>query len=196
MLHSLCLLHLYHPLPSLSAECRWKTQEPRIISSFLGTEMEFGVLSVSTCWGRFAAVVESTCQYCWLPFINGLCWRDSGRVVVWSETGALCQSNINYLWTEVHAHPKEQVIVSGSFWFLPKSVVKGGGEEQAMPNRWLPHVQASVRLQTELEKSLQNVGPGISIGTGQEMTGASKSFGAGHFPSGPRDWIETLGLPI
>lgn len=65
-----------------------------------------------------------------------------------------------------------------------------------MPNRWLPHVQASVRLQTELEKSLQNVGPGISIGTGQEMTGASKSFGAGRFPSGPRDWIETLGLPI
>lgn len=153
MLRSLCLLHLYHPLPSLSAECLWKTQDPRTASYFLGIKMEFGVVSVSTCWGHSAAVVESTCQFCWLPFTNGLCWRDGGRVVVWSEAGALCQSNRNDLWTEVHARPKEQVIVSGSFWFLPKSVVKGGGEEQAMPNRWLPPVQASVRLQTELEKS-------------------------------------------
>lgn len=142
MLHSLCLLHLYHPLASLSAECRRKTQDPRIISSVLGTEREFGLVSASTCWAHFAAVIEITCQYCCVPFTNGLFWRKRGRVVPYSETGALYQSNRNDLWTEVHAHPKEQVIVRGFFWFLPKPVVKGGAEEQAMPNCWLPHMHA------------------------------------------------------
>lgn len=63
-------------------------------------------------------------------------------MMAYSETGALCPSNRNDLWTEVHADPKEQVIVRGSFWFLPKPVVKGGREGQAMPDCWLPHVQA------------------------------------------------------
>ena len=67
-----------------------------------------------------------------------------GRVVDWwlAQTGALCQSSRNNLWTEDHAHLKEQLIVKGSFLFLPKPVIKGGGEEQVMPNYWLPHVQA------------------------------------------------------
>lgn len=122
-------------------------------------------------------------------------------MVAYSETGALCQSNRNDLWTEVHAHPKEQVIVRVSFLFLPKPVFKSGGEEQAMPNCWLS-CAGNVSLQKRLRKwqifcpSLQSSGPCIHIGTEQEMTGASKSFGAGHFPSGPKDWIETLRLPI
>lgn len=59
-------------------------------------------------------MVEITCQYCCVPFRNGSFWKESGRVVAYSETGALCQSNRNYLWTEVYAHPKEQVIEQ---WF-------------------------------------------------------------------------------
>lgn len=54
-------------------------------------------------------------------------------------TGALCQTYRNDLWTEVHAHPKEQVIVGDSFLFLPKLVFKGGWEK-VMPNCWLSHV--------------------------------------------------------
>ena len=93
----------------------------------------------------FAAVVEIMCQYCCVPFTKGLFWREGDKVVAYSETGTLCQSNTNDLCTEVHANPNEQVIVMGSLLFWPKPVVKGGGEEQAMPNCWLPHVQATLR---------------------------------------------------
>lgn len=63
-------------------------------------------------------------------------------MVAYSETEALCQSNRNDLWTKVPAHPKEQVIVRDCFLFLPKPVVKGGRDEQAMPNCSLSPLQA------------------------------------------------------
>lgn len=63
-------------------------------------------------------------------------------MVAFSETEALSQSNRNDLWTKVRPQPKEQVIVRGCFRFLPKPVVKGGGDEQAMPNCSLSPVQA------------------------------------------------------
>lgn len=50
MFYSPCLLHLYHPLASLGAQCHQRTQGTRIISSVLGTGMKFGLVSVSTCW--------------------------------------------------------------------------------------------------------------------------------------------------
>lgn len=60
--------------------------------------------------------------------------------------------------------------------FLPQPVDRGGREEQA---NWVSRT-GYVRLQTGLRTwqtfcpSLQNAGPCISIGTEQEMTGASK----------------------
>lgn len=63
-------------------------------------------------------------------------------MVAYSDTEALCQGNRNDLWTKVPAHPKEQMIVRGCFLFLPKPVVRGGGDEQAVPSCSLSPVQA------------------------------------------------------
>lgn len=195
MLCSPCLLHFYHPLASLSAECHQRTQGTRIISSVLGTGIKFGRVSVSTCWAHFSAVVEIMCLYCCVPFTNGLPWREGGTVVAFSETEALSQSNRNDLWTKVHPHPKEQVIVRGCFCFLPKPVVEGGGDERAMPNCSLSPVQAMLDC-------IQHWRPGrpfvhhwtcISFGTEQEMTGAANIL---EQVVSLFHGIETLGLPV
>lgn len=124
-------------------------------------------------------------EYGCAPFTNSLPWREGGAVVAHSGTEALCQSYRNDLWTKVPAHPKEQVTARGCFLFLPKPVLKGGRDKQAVPSCSLSPVQAMFDCK-------QHWRPGrlfvhhwtcISFGTDQEINGwCSKRFGAGNFP--------------
>lgn len=138
------------------------------------------------------------CEYCFAPMTNGLPWREGGTAVADSGTEALCQSNRNDLWTKDPAYLKDhlpEVIVRGWFLFLPKPVVEGGEDEQAMPNWSLPPVQA-------MFDSKQPWRPGRvfvhhwmcnSFGIEQKMTDAAKVL---ELVISPFHWIETLGLLI
>lgn len=175
MFYSPCLLHLYHPLASLGAQCHQRTQGTRIIISVLGTGMKFGLVSVSTCWLFCHSCGTHVCIAAY-P-LQTAC--PEGRVAQWwlTQRQRHCAKAAEMIYGR-RSLPCSSRGTSDckGLLFLPKPVVEGGRDEPAMPNCSLSPLQAMFDCK-------QHWRPGrlfvhhwmcISFGTDQERIGAAK----------------------